>query len=492
MLLPLEKLQEIEQEGKEAKYLSVIDKNVNYLLGITNQLLDFQKMENGALQLNLVSCDIKEIVNDVYSQFTSPAELKGIELVLTLPEQELVSMVDREKLSKILVNLMGNAIKYARTRIDLKLVTTDAGYEIYVSDDGRGVPDAQKGKIFEAFYQMPDDKVATATGTGIGLAFAKSLAEAHQGSLRLEDNEPQGSSFILSLPLSEKKAEEAADIVEVHSENEGSAENIPSEFSGKKFTVLLVEDNVELLNMKRESLVAWYRVLKAPNGRAALEILEQESVDVIDSDVMMPEMNGLELCSKVKSEIDYSHIPVILLTAKTTLESKVEGLECGADVYIEKPFSIKQLHKQIENLLRLRQSFHKLMVSLAGDTVAVSTTDFAMSQKDCEFIAKIQGVIAEQLADENFSIDTLAEQMNMSRSNFYRKIKALSGMSPNDYLKTLRMNRAAELIVSGTRISEVAAQVGFTSSSYFAKCFKAQYGVLPKEYTGQPPISGEA
>ena len=200
--MPLEKLQEIEHEGKEAKYLSVIDKNVNYLLGITNQLLDFQKMENGALQLNLVSCDIKEIVNDVYSQFTSPAELKGIELVLTLPEQELVSMVDREKLSKILVNLMGNAIKYARTRIDLKLVTTDAGYEIYVSDDGRGVPDAQKGKIFEAFYQMPDDKVATATGTGIGLAFAKSLAEAHQGSLRLEDNEPQGSSFILSLPLS--------------------------------------------------------------------------------------------------------------------------------------------------------------------------------------------------------------------------------------------------------------------------------------------------
>lgn len=489
--LPLEKLQEIEHEGKEAKYLSVIDKNVNYLLGITNQLLDFQKMENGALQLNLVSCDIKEIVNDVYSQFTSPAELKGIELVLTLPEQELVSMVDREKLSKILVNLMGNAIKYARTRIDLKLVTTDAGYEIYVSDDGRGVPDAQKGKIFEAFYQMPDDKVATATGTGIGLAFAKSLAEAHQGSLRLEDNEPQGSSFILSLPLSEKKAEEAADIVEVHSENEGSAENIPSEFSGKKFTVLLVEDNVELLNLTRDSLVAWFRVLKAPNGRAALEILEQESVDVIVSDVMMPEMNGLELCSKVKSEIDYSHIPVILLTAKTTLESKVEGLECGADVYIEKPFSIKQLHKQIENLLRLRQSFHKLMASLSGNANQASA-ELAMTQRDCEFVAKIQEVIADQLADENFSIDTLAEQMNMSRSNFYRKIKALSGMSPNDYLKALRMNKAAELIQGGTRISEVAAQVGFTSSSYFAKCFKAQYGVLPKEYVNQLSASDTA
>ena len=186
-------------------------------------------------------------------------------------------------------------------------------------------------------------------------------------------------------------------------------------------------------------------------------------------------MNGLELCSNVKSEIEYSHIPVILLTAKTTLESKVEGLECGADVYIEKPFSIKQLHKQIENLLRLRQSFHKLMASLSGNANQASA-ELAMTQRDCEFVA----------------IDTLAEQMNMSRSNFYRKIKALSGMSPNDYLKALRMNKAAELIQGGTRISEVAAQVGFTSSSYFAKCFKAQYGVLPKEYVNQLSASDTA
>ena len=490
--LPLEKLLEKEREGKDLKYLSVIDKNVNYLLGITNELLDFQKMESGTLHLNLKKSDIKELVSDVYNQFTSPAELKGIDLQLTVPEQELVSTVDRDKLSKILVNLMGNAIKYAHARIDLKLLVTDGGYEIQVNDDGPGIPNEQKQKIFEAFYQLPDDKVATAVGTGIGLAFAKSLAEAHQGDLRLEDNIGGGSSFILSLPVKEWETEKTSDIVEISPEHADASETISSEYAGKKFTVLLVEDNVDLLNLTRESLAEWFRVLRASNGREALEVLAKENVDVIVSDVMMPEMDGLELCSKVKSEISYSHIPVILLTAKTTLESKAEGLECGADVYVEKPFSVKQLHMQIENLLKLRQSFHKLMVSLAGDTVAVSTTDFAMSQKDCEFIAKIQGVIAEQLADENFSIDTLSEQMNMSRSNFYRKIKALSGMSPNDYLKTLRMNRAAELIMSGTRISEVAVQVGFTSSSYFAKCFKAQYGVLPKEYTGQPPISGEA
>lgn len=490
--LPLEKLLEKEREGKDAKYLSVIDKNVNYLLGITNELLDFQKMESGSLNLNLKNCDIKELVSDVYNQFTSPAELKEIKLVLTLPDHDLKSMVDRDKLSKILVNLMGNAIKYTRTRIELKLISDDAGYEIQVIDDGPGVPDEQKQKIFEAFYQLPDDKVASTVGTGIGLAYAKSLAEAHQGGLRLEDNAMGGSSFILSLPMKEWEIEKVADIVEIRSEEAKTSDNVTSTHQGKKFTVLLVEDNIELLNLTRESLVEWYRVLRAFNGREALEILSRESVDVIVSDVMMPEMDGLELCSKVKSEIDYSHIPVILLTAKTTLESKVEGLECGADVYLEKPFSVKQLHMQIENLLKLRQSFHKLMVSLAGKTVAVSTTEFAVSQKDCEFITKIQGVIAEQLADENFSIDILSEQMHMSRSNFYRKIKALSGMSPNDYLKTLRMNKAAELIMSGTRISEVAAQVGFTSSSYFAKCFKSQYGVLPKEYTGQAPIAGDS
>lgn len=486
--LPLEKLQEKEREGKDAKYLAVIDKNVNYLLGITNELLDFQKMESGRLHLNLKKCDMKALVTDIYSQFTSPAELKGIEIELTLPEGELVSMVDRDKISKILVNLVGNAIKYARTHIDVKLIVGENGYEIRVNDDGPGVAADQKNKIFEAFYQSPGDKIASTSGTGIGLAFAKSLAEAHQGNLRLEDNLVGGSSFVLSLPFKEWKLEKPVDIVETYSGDEEPSESFSPEFAGKKFTILLVEDNVELLNLTRESLTEWFRVLKAPNGAEALKILAQESVDVIVSDVMMPVMNGLEFCGKVKANIDYSHIPVILLTAKTTLESKVEGFECGADAYIEKPFSVKQLRMQIENLLKLRQSFHKLMVGLSADITTAPMADMAVSQKDYEFAAKIKEVIAEQLADENFSIDTLAEQMHMSRSNFYRKIKALSGLSPNDYLKTLRMNRAAELIMGGTRIVEVAQQVGFTSSSYFAKCFKMQYGVLPKEYTGQPPL----
>lgn len=481
--LPLEKLQEQERDAKDTKYLSVIDRNVNYLLGVTNQLLDFQKMENGALLLNQKECNVKELVSDVHNQFTGSVELKGLLLTLILPDEALIVLIDRDKVSKILVNLMGNAIKYAQTQIELQLVLAGDHLEISVSDDGVGVPDEQKAKVFEAFYQIPDDHVAS-TGTGIGLAFAKSLAEAHRGSLRLEDNKNgSGSSFTLSLPLEAITPEKASDLVEMVSNPEAGGETTVSEFATQRFTVLLVEDNVELLNLTRESLSVWFRVLRARNGREALEVLAQESVDVIVSDVMMPEMNGLELCSKVKSELDYSHIPVILLTAKTALESKVEGFECGADVYVEKPFSIKQLHKQIENLLKLRLAFHKLMTTLSGGTSS-TLSEFALSQKDFELIERIQAVMTEQVGDENFSIDALAEELNMSRSNFYRKIKALSGMSPNDYVKTFRLNKAAELLRSGARISEVAEQVGFSSSSYFAKCFKVQFGVLPKDYNG--------
>lgn len=439
-------------------------------------------MENGGVQLSLKKCDINQLVSDVHSQFTSPAELKGISVMLDLPEGEIFASVDREKVCKIIVNLIGNAVKYAQSRIDIKLVSSDEGFRVSVSDDGPGIPDVEKRKVFEAFYQVKDGK-SGAVGTGIGLAFSKSLAEAHHGTLSLEDSVYGGSSFVLTLPWGEEAVSEEPEVV-IPDGREAADEEQGTELSGSKFTILLVEDNVDLLNLTRESLSTWFKVLKAQNGRQALEVLANETVDVIVSDVMMPEMNGLELTAKVKSDIEYSHIPVILLTAKTTLEAKVEGFECGADVYIEKPFSIRQLRKQIENLLKLRQAFHKMMAELSGGNGAapISPVEYSVSQKDCELMAKVRAAVEAQLSDENFSVDTLAESLNMSRSNFYRKIKALAGMPPNDYLKTIRLNKAAELLKSGVRITEVCEKIGFSSSSYFAKCFKIQFGVLPKDY----------
>ena len=247
----------------------------------------------------------------------------------------------------------------------------------------------------------------------------------------------------------------------------------------------MVEDNQELLTMTAGMLNKWFIVLKAENGEQALELLKQDTVDIIVSDVMMPIMDGIELCRQVKSNIDWSHIPIILLTAKTSLDAKTEGIECGADVYVEKPFTIRQLKAQVENLLNLRISYYKVMQHLglsSGDKETAGSVNSVLSQRDCELIGKIKAIIEKEMAEPNFSVDTLADAMNMSRSNFYRKIKALSGMPPNDYLRIVRLNRAAELLQQGHRATEVYEMTGFSTASYFTKCFKEHFGILPKDF----------
>ena len=238
--------------------------------------------------------------------------------------------------------------------------------------------------------------------------------------------------------------------------------------------------------MEYSGLEKYYHVLKAKNGIEALQVIEDNDIDIVVSDVMMPLMNGLELCAKIKNNIENSHIPVILLTAKVLPEAKVEGFSYGADAYVEKPFTILQLHMQIRNLLKLRTTFQQHMTSFLPDAKPEEKeeeeTGIQLTPQDQEFIKKMQEIIEQQLADESFSIDTLAAEMNMSRSNFYRKLKALSGMPPNDYLKNCRLNKAAQLLKEGYRVTEVFERTGFGSSSYFAKCFKAKFGVLPKDY----------
>ena len=248
--LPLEKLREEEIKGKENKYISVIEKNVDYLLGIINQLLDFQKLESSALQLNLKKCNVNALVSDIFNQFCGSAELRGLTLHLCLPHEEINMMIDSEKMSKILVNLIGNAMKYAKSRIELKVLSVDDEVRIVVTDDGPGIPEDQHDKIFQAFYQLPDDPVASSKGTGIGLAFARSLAEAHHGNLFLEDSSEEGASFVLSLPLGVVETEDASDgLTETDVVGVGEEVTSVSEFGNRKFTVLLVEDNLEMTRL---------------------------------------------------------------------------------------------------------------------------------------------------------------------------------------------------------------------------------------------------
>lgn len=510
--LPLEQMEDSPLSDADRRHVGSIRRNMNYLLGITNQLLDFQKAENGKVSLHLTGTDVGELLNQIFSQFDDAMESQGKRLQLQLPETAIVAKLDRDKVSKVMMNLLGNALKYARTEVILRLEQTDdEHFRISVIDDGPGIPPAEREHIFDVYYQIAGDDTAATLGTGLGLAYAKMLARAHGGDLDEVDSIGGGSNFMLTMPLSGPDGKAGAQAIPVLEENASLQDellndellqkdnsmdaNEPSEQatspSGKEgqgsgaklHRILVVEDNEELLASVCEGLRKWYKVLKARDGVEALDVLQHQDVDIVVSDVMMPRMDGNELCRTIRQDINFSHLPVILLTAKTTVEAKVEGMQSGADIYLEKPFSMKQLHLQLQNLLRMRQNFYERMRQLDGSHLSEEPLgEFGMNEQDQKFMLRLQELIQQNLRDEEFSIDVLAEQMNMSRSSFYRKIKALTDQTPIDFLKTQRLERAAYLLRRGGRITEVAAQVGFTSSSYFAKCFRAKFGVLPKEY----------
>lgn len=482
--LPLEQMEEGELSDENRNHVHAIRRNTNYLLGITNQLLDFQKVESGGdIHLNMSKCDVGHLLDDIYRQFKDPMKVQGQSLQLQLPDSTVITSLDRDKISKVMMNLLGNALKYAKSEVIIRLDLEEDTFSISVIDDGPGVPESERERIFDVYYQIAGDATAANLGTGLGLSYAKMLAKAHGGDIHYENAVGGGSVFMLTLPITAVAGETSgSDLpLRVTETNEGAeSENIET---SRSFRILLVEDNEELLRATGEGLRKWFHVMKAHDGIEALDVLRHHDIDVIVSDVMMPRMDGNELCRQVKSNIDYSHIPVILLTAKTTVEAKLEGMQSGANIYLEKPFSMKQLHLQITSLLQMRQSFYERMRQVDGAQAEISAdNEFGMNQQDILFMERLQELVRQNMRDEEFSIDVLAEQMNMSRSSFYRKIKALTDLTPVDYMKNQRLNRAAQLLRQGQRITEVADQVGFTSSSYFAKCFRAKYGVLPKDY----------
>lgn len=504
--LPLEQMEEGELSDDNRNHVHAIRRNTNYLLGITNQLLDFQKAESGGgINLQLAECDVVQLLDGIYRQFKDPMKVQGESLQLQLPATPIITTLDRDKVSKVLMNLLGNALKYAKSEVIIRLEQSDDdSFAISVIDDGPGVPLADRDRIFDVYYQIAGDTTAAHLGTGLGLSYAKMLATAHGGDITYDDAVGGGSNFTLTLPI--RHDETAVSHLKEPESYDGEAahntENADSIEEKRSFRILLVEDNDELLKATADGLRKRFFVMKAHDGVEALDVLRHHEVDVIVSDVMMPRMDGNELCRSLKSDINYSHIPVILLTAKTTVEAKLEGMQSGADIYLEKPFSMKQLHLQITSLLRMRQNFYERMRQVDGtQSLAGAESEFGMNQQDIQFMERLQELVRQNMRDEEFSIDILAEQMNMSRSSFYRKIKALTDMTPVDYMKTQRLERAAQLLRQGQRITEVADQVGFTSSSYFAKCFRAKFGVLPKDYLnslksdaakGDAPAEGNA
>lgn len=485
---PLENIilkKQVDTETRED--LNIMKQNTERLLNLTNQLLDFRKTETQGFRLNFAECNITELLRETYLRFTSLAKQKGLDFKLQLPEGDLLAHVNKEALTKIISNLLNNAVKYSESYVQISLEVDQRAeknvFRIRTVNDGAIIPDAMKEKIFQPFVRFTEEgERQVATGTGIGLALSRSLAEFHQGTLQMDKGELT-NSFCLTLPMIQDSA-----ITLAHETMSVNADKVVEQQRGvldnnksNQATILVVEDNPDMQAFITRQLSGYYSVLTASNGEEALRTLDDNYVNLVVSDVLMPIMDGFELCKTIKSKLDYSHIPVILLTAKTNIQSKIEGLELGADAYIEKPFSVEYLYACISSLIanreKLRQTFAK------SPFVAVNT--MALTKADEEFIKHLNEIILANLHNPDFGMDDIADILNMSRSSFYRKIKGILDLSPNEYLRLERLKQAAQLLKEGeNRINEVCYRVGFNSPSYFAKCFLKQFGVLPKDFVG--------
>jgi signal transduction histidine kinase/DNA-binding response OmpR family regulator/streptogramin lyase len=483
---PVEQLRKREMTRTEMdEDLSVIERNTNRLLYLTNQLLDFRKIEANGFQLNYLPTDVKQLINEIYIRFKPTALQKNLSFEFKTPSELLWADVDREVFTKIISNLFTNAIKYSHSNIefDLETIAAETGsdekemyFRIKVINDGNPIPDELKEKIFEPFYRINDENGNNMkSGAGLGLPLARSLVELHHGKLYLETSAFKQNTFVLELPL---KQNVSIAIGEAGKEDEKPVYQENKTIPKTKATVLIVEDDREMRHFLYNKLKVHYHAMKASNGKAALICLQNENIDIVVTDVMMPEMDGLQLCSEIKSNVDYSHIPVIMLTAKTDIKSRIEGLEMGADAYVEKPFSMELLLVQISNLFANRSKIKQAFINSPNQNIG----SIATTKADEIFLEKVTRIIYKNLSNTSFSIDVLAEELHTSRSNLHRKIKSISELTPNDFIQLIRLKKAAELLQENTyRINEISYLVGFRSSSYFSKSFKKQFGISPKE-----------
>jgi signal transduction histidine kinase/ligand-binding sensor domain-containing protein/DNA-binding response OmpR family regulator len=482
IIAPLEKMLTGNHSFSDStnKELNIINRNSQRLLQLVNQLLDFRKVEQGVLALNYSKHNLFQLLCTIIDRFKPVMEHNKINFSLDCPTKELEAVIDQEAFTKIISNLFTNAIKFTNGQIHLTCKADNAieNFEIRVSDNGSGVSDLDKQKIFEPFYQVHSMKEQ---GTGLGLSVVRSLVEAHKGSVSVADAYPEGTILIVSLPINPPNSNSLETICEAHEITEEHETFTPElkQIEKNKPTLLIVEDSPDMSFFLCDSLSEDYNVISASDGIIALEQLHKKSTDIIISDLMMPNMNGLELCKNVKSTIALSHIPVVILTAKTDIDSKIDGLNLGADSYIEKPFSIAHLKAQLKNLIDCRKMLRKKFAEMPF--VAINT--IARSSADEQFLSKANEIIEQNISNEDFNIELLAEGLCISRSGLFAKIKHLAEMTPNELIQLIRLKKAAEYLLQNEfRINEVAYMVGFSNPSYFSKCFQKQFGVKPGDF----------
>lgn len=467
---PLDK----ELEKNRSENLLLVEKNVDRLQNLCTQLLDFRKMESDQLQLNFVKTNMPDLLKGILYRFSAQIMNNGMVCDDNLDDIVLEAPVDREAFTKIVSNLLNNAVKYGSKYMKVELLYDMENLYFSVFNDGPLIAESDRSKIFNMFYRT--NNVGKAAGNGIGLSFCRSLAEMHNGKLELVDDKDY-THFRLTLPLKQKVVFSIESFSDELSDADLSDVDIPV---NREVTILVVEDEPELRTFLKNSLSDTYRVLTAGNGLQAMEILEKSSVSIVITDVMMPKMDGCELCSAIKNRIDLCGIPVIMLTAKNSVESRLEGYMAGAEEYIEKPFSMKYLSARIAIFIDKKKKEAETHYK-AQTTINI---DRLVDNSDRVLVEKFRNLVEENLTNDKLDIAFLCDKLGMSQTTFFRKLKSVLNVSPNDYIRIARIEHAAAIMLENDkmRIMDVAYEFGFSSPSYFTRCFIQHYGMTPKEY----------
>ncbi len=505
IIAPLEKILKNTSFQPDVNHqLQVMLKNARRMLRLINQFMDMSKIEAGYLKMAIHEGNIAKYIHTISDIFKYQAEEKQIKYKYICSHENLIGWFDSDKIEKILYNLLSNAIKFTSEgktvsmEVKFNLLTKNIsdypGYvEFWIKDEGIGMKEDEAEKIFTRFYQASSSKSSKYSGTGIGLSLVNGLIQKYNGEIKFSTKYGQGSTFYFRLPYARHLFNEKDIINKTEEEYLSKLEPaiVPASSAPEKklFTeqtsykdlplMLIVEDNLDLISYLTEHFQKEFRVINAVNGREGIEAARKHNPNLIISDIMMPETDGIELCKTLKSNEKTSHIPIILLTAKASDETHVEGLDTGADSFLAKPFNIEVLEARVTNLLHSRKKLRELFVQ----KINLEPKDIAITSVDAKFLQKAMDLVDKNIANTEFSTEMMSSELGMSRASLHRKLIALADMPPSSFIRTMRIKRAVKLLVEGQKtVSEVLYEVGIKSRSYFTKSFKETYGMSPTEY----------
>ena len=472
--------------SQQRSMLQIVQRNVLVLTQLVSEILDFRKVQNGKMELRLSDFNLAESMKQWIKLFSVSAQKKHIGISMDAPDTIMVR-ADQDKIERICYNLLSNALKYTSESGEISLTAKEEGGHVIISvaDNGCGISSDALPYIFDRFYQAKN----AGRGTGIGLAIVKAFTELHHGEISATSVEGKGSTFTINIPVRQKgevtnqSTEKIEQLVEP-----SSAQEVPNQARHideliqphqiDKPEVLIIDDNIDIRTYLRSVLSEKYNVSEASDGKVGLELARKIVPDIVLSDIMMPVMDGLEFCQQLKTDKAISHIPVILLTARSLDEQRVEGYEHGADAYISKPFSLRLLLSRIDNLIESRKKLNQTWSKGVEDDEIGNLSN----EIDKSFLKQLRKIIQENLANSDLSVEQIGDEIGLSRVQLYRKVKALTGYSPVEILRKARLTRARHLLQTTERtVSEVAYAVGFSTPSYFSKCYKDEFGENPKK-----------